>query len=85
MELHWVMLPLVLFSLALTVGIARTHYADQPPPLAREFYRPHWEWERSDPTGRRFKAARTCVSILFALSLTSVFVLAFLGISLPWF
>jgi hypothetical protein len=77
------MLPLALTGLVIIVGIVRMHYADQPPPLAREFYRPHWEWERTNPMGRPLRAAKTCIAVLFAVSATLVFSLAFLGISLP--
>lgn len=85
MEFNWAMLPLALTGFVVIAGILRMHYADQPPPLGREFYRPHWEWERTDPLGRRLRAAKTCIAVLFAVSATLAFSLAFFGLSLPGF
>jgi hypothetical protein len=83
-EIHWAMLPLVLTGVAVTIGGFRSDRAKQPPPVGREFYRPHWEWERNDPVGRRLRAARGWITSLIAASVTLVFLLAFFGVGLPF-
>ena len=83
MHIHWAMLPPVLTGAAIVIGSMRSDRADQPSPIGREFYRPHWEWERTDPVGRRLRAARGWITSLIATSVTLIFVLAFLGFDLP--
>lgn len=83
MHIRWEMLPLFLTGLAIILGIRRYDRAVQPPPIGREFYRPHWEWERTDPIGRRLRVVKQWIGMLLASSVTLVFLLAFFGLDLP--
>lgn len=83
MQIRWEILPLVLMSVIVMTGILRYDRADQPPPLAREFYRPHWEWERTNPIGRRLRVAKRWIGFALAASVALVLLLAFLGINMP--
>jgi hypothetical protein len=74
------MLPLAMTSLVVMIGIIRMRRANQPPPLAREFYRPYWEWERANPLGRRLLIIRNWIVVSLCASVTLIFILAFLGI-----
>jgi hypothetical protein len=82
MSFDWSALPLLLAGIATTAGIIRFSRRADPPPLAREFYRPHWEWERTHPLGRRMRWIRNSIGILFAACFTVVFAFKFFGLSL---
>lgn len=85
MQFHWAMLPPSLFGLFVIGLVIRGYFADQPPAISREFNRPYWEWQRTNPIGRLCLAATTCIVVLFLSSFTMVYVLGFFGISAPWF
>ena len=85
MEVRWTMLPPALAGILVIGGIIRRHFARQPPATSREFHRPYWEWQRTNPIGRLSLAATTCIAIFVVASFTLVFVLGFFGISAPWF
>jgi hypothetical protein len=82
-HIRWEMMPLVFMGVVIVLGIRRYDRATQPPPVGREFYRPHWEWERTDPLGRRLRVAKYWIGLILATSVTCVFFLAFVGIDLP--
>lgn len=82
MHIRWEMMPLFLTGMAIMLGIRRYDRAVEPPPIGREFYRPHWEWERTHPLGRRLRVAKQWIGMLLATSVALVFFLAFLGLDL---
>lgn len=84
MQINWGMLPFVLTGVAMTIGVFRSTRAEQPPPIGREFFRPHWEWERNNPIVRRLRAASAWLTIFIGAFATLVLLLIFCGVGLPF-